>query len=365
METVCKSLFLYSFQLLAVEFRETVRLGPVPLLIKLKRRRTILFKGFLVLSQRREINRNTMIFTLLHQALPLVHRNFLKALFLTLLTLSTSLAYAEQDHEYAFAVTDIVGLEELQREFEAFQSLLSKLSGYNIKLFPVTSRTIVVEAFRSKKLDFALTGPAEYVVLSTKTEAKPIVGLTRPGYYSVLVTKSESGIKDVQGLKSKKVAFGDFGSTSYHLAPLQILADHGLKAGEDVQTVNLSKLVAWKSFVRDKVDAIGINQSRFELFKSRENLPDEAYKIIAKGPELPNDLIVAASHVPEEVSAKIQKIFTENGQELLEAMLQGKRNKKYEGMAFFTDINDSDYNYVRKMYRTAGYEEFAQVHKNS
>ena len=287
-----------------------------------------------------------------------------KHLFVILfLLLIPVLSYAEQK-EYKFAVTDIVGLEELQREFEAFQKTLSESTGLNIKLYPVTSRTVVVEAFRSGRLDFALTGPAEYVILSTKTEAQPIVGLTRPGYYSILVAKAESAINSIPDLKGKKVAFGDYGSTSYHLAPLQMIADGGLNPQEDIKPVNLSKLVAWKSFVRGKVDAIGINQSRFELFKSKERLPSDAYKIIAKGPELPNDLIVAAEHVPAEVNAKIQQAFADNGEKLLLAILQGERNEKYKEMSFFTDIKDSDYNYVREMYRTAGYAEFAGT-KNS
>lgn len=39
------------------------------------------------------------------------------------------------------AVTDLVGMEELQREFGAFTKTLSSATGYDIEFLPVTNRT--------------------------------------------------------------------------------------------------------------------------------------------------------------------------------------------------------------------------------
>ena len=52
------------------------------------------------------------------------------------------------------AITDLEGLEQLQREFGSFRDLLSKKTGLTIKFFPVASRTAAVEGMRSKKIDF-------------------------------------------------------------------------------------------------------------------------------------------------------------------------------------------------------------------
>lgn len=273
-------------------------------------------------------------------------------------------AHSENSKPYKLAVTGIEGIEELQREFRPFEDKLSKLSGVPIELFPISGRTVIVESLRSGRLDFALTGPAEYVVVRTKTNAVPLVGLTRPDYYSLIVVKSESGITDLKQLKGKKVAFGDHGSTSYHLAPYQILNDGGLDPLRDVRAVHLAKEVAWRALMRGDVEAIGMSHHRFLVAKETEQVQDEDFRVLAQGPLLPDDLIVAGAHVPQEVLDRVRKAFEAHGAELLDAMLTGVRNKKYAGMNFYTKLQDSDYDYIRKMYKTAGFENFAQSSQN-
>jgi len=268
----------------------------------------------------------------------------------------------EDTRTYKFAVTDIVGLEELQREFTAFQNTLEKTTGYHFQLFPVTGRTVVVESFRSQRLDFALIGPAEYVAIRSRTNVSPLIGLKRENYRSALITRKQSGIISVGQLVDKKIAFGDFGSTSYHLAPLQLLADDGVlhQKTSTMRTVNLNKYVAWKSLLRKQVDAIGFNLSRFEQFIDEDpKLHREDFTVLATTPDLPSDLFVAGKHVPIPVQEKLREVFEKEGALILEAMLHGKRNAKYLNMSFKTDITDNDYGYIRKMYVTAGLETLA------
>ena len=131
------------------------------------------------------------------------------SLLLTLIITITSYAFAatQEEVEITFADTGIVGLEELQRQFEKFQDTLSKHAGVKIKFMPVTSRTAVVEAMNSKKLDMALSGPAEYVVIRKRTKAQPVAALTRPDYFSLIAVKTNSGITSIKQLKRKKDFF--------------------------------------------------------------------------------------------------------------------------------------------------------------
>lgn len=295
---------------------------------------------------------------------PAMISRILLALILILCALVTSPVLAEEPKEFTFAVTDVIGLGDLQRDFEAFQNILSEKTGYTFKLFPVTGRTVVAETFRAKKLDFALSGPAEYVIIASKTNATPVIGLHRPDYYSVVLAKKDSGIAKLADLKGKKIAFGDHGSTSYHLAPLQVLRDAGMQPETDFSFVNVSKQVAWKSFVRGKVDAIGMNRDRFLLYSEQEKkFSADDFTILGKSPELPSDLIMAGSHVPQEAIQRVQKAFQDSPTELLDAILVGPRNKKYADMKFVTNIQDSDYDSVRQMFQSAGFSEFAGPRK--
>ena len=265
---------------------------------------------------------------------------------------------AAQGTDLKLAVTDVVGLENLQREYAPFQKLLSDKAGAKIELFPVPNRTAAVEALNAKKVDLVLTGPAEYVVFKKRTDAKLVVGLARNEYFGTIVTLANSGVDGVEDLKGKKVALGDVGSTSRHLAPIQLLADLGLDPRRDVQIVHINRNVGVEAMRRGDVAAIGVNRS--DMAGLQRRFPDATFKVIARGRDLPNDMILAGAHVPDAMVAKLRDVFAGNSDALIAAILLGPdENQKFQGMRFVPGIADRDYNYVRKMYATIGQPQFA------
>ena len=103
-----------------------------------------------------------------------------------------------------FAVTDVEGMESLQRDFGPFKTALEKHSGLKVEFFAVPGRTAAVEAMAAKQLDFALTGPAEYVVFRARTNAQPVVGWTRPDYFSQVVVLADGPVKTLADLKGRR-----------------------------------------------------------------------------------------------------------------------------------------------------------------
>lgn len=273
-------------------------------------------------------------------------------------TLGFAAFSAQAQQTLRMAVTDIVGLENLQREFGGFQKILSEKSGMKVELFPVPNRTAAVEALNAKKIDLVLTGPAEYVVFKKRTDAKLVVGFSRPEYYGSVVTLVGSGVDGVEDLKGKKVALADVGSTSRHLAPIQVLADQGLQPQKDFQVMHVNRNVAVEAMKRGDVAAIGIN--RTDLPGLSKKFPDVVFKVIARGRDLPNDVLLAGKHVPDATVTAMKKVFSENSAALIDAVLMGPdENQKFKGMAFIPSIADKDYNYVRKMYATIGQPQYA------
>ena len=259
------------------------------------------------------------------------------------------------------AVTDISGLEMLQAEFGKFRDVLAKATGKEVAFYPVSSRTAAVEAMRAQRVDFVLTGPAEYVVFRTLASARPVVGFSRPDYYSAIVTLAESGIHGLDQLKGRKVAFGPVGSTSDHLAPAQLLADAGLDPQRDVVPTHIDRNVAWEALKRGDVAAVAIGYRKLVIVREREkDLPPGAFRVIARGPDLPNDVLVAGSHVPAEELALVRRTFVEHSDELVAAILSGQENQKYQGMKFVANVDDADYEYVRNMYRSIGRPQLAE-----
>lgn len=278
-------------------------------------------------------------------------RKLVSALAITVVT-----AFAASAEPVRFAVTDIEGLEALQQEFGGFQKELSKLTGLDIELIPVSSRTAAVEAMNSGHVELVLTGPAEYVVMKQLSDPRIVVAWQRPDYFAQVAVLANGPIRSVEDLKGKKVSFGSVGSTSQHLGPAQVLADFGIMYGKDYEGVIISRNVAAEALIRGDIAAIGLNYGH--LNSIRKAFPNAAFAVVARGRDLPNDILVARKDIPEEVFVKVREAFLKHGNELMNAVLKGEDNQKFKGGIFITDVKDSDYDYVRSMYRTIGIESF-------
>lgn len=278
-------------------------------------------------------------------------RKLVSALAMTVVT-----AFAASAEPVRFAVTDIEGLEALQQEFGGFQKELSKLTGLDIELIPVSSRTAAVEAMNSGHVELVLTGPAEYVVMKQLSDPRIVVAWQRPDYFAQIAVLANGPIRSIDDLKGKKVSFGSVGSTSQHLGPAQVLADFGIMYGKDYEGVIISRNVAAEALIRGDIAAIGLNYGH--LNSIRKAFPNAAFAVVARGRDLPNDILVARKDIPEEVFVKVREAFLTHGNELMSAVLKGEDNQKFKGGIFITDVKDSDYDYVRSMYRTIGIESF-------
>ena len=256
-----------------------------------------------------------------------------------------------------FAVTDIAGLEDLQREFGDFRDTLSQLTGFDIELVPVNSRTAAVEAMRAEQVDFVLTGPAEYVVFHQLTNAEVVIGWQRPDYFAQIVTLADGPFRSIESLHGETVSFGDVGSTSQHLGPSQVLADLGLSYGEDYEAAIINRNVAVEALIRGDIAAIGMNFSHLQ--RIREAFPDTAFMVVGRGRDLPNDVLIVAPEIDEDTVRQIRVAFLENNDALMASVLQGDDNQKYRGGRFLASVSDEDYNYVRDMYATIGVPEFS------
>jgi phosphonate transport system substrate-binding protein len=254
------------------------------------------------------------------------------------------------------AITDVDGLESLQREFGPFEAALEKLSGLQVEFFPVSGRTAAVEAMAAKQVDFVLTGPAEYVVFRARTNAQPVVTWQRPDYHSFLIALEGSDVKSLADLKGKKVSFHEIGSTSRHLGPGYLLKEAGLEYGKDYEPVFVKVNVGVEALQRGDLAAIGVNLTDIQRLK--EKTPDIKFVELAKSAQLPDDVLLASPDVPADVVAKVREAFTKSGEELMGAVTSTDANRKYVGGKFLPDVQDSDYEIIRTMYRAVGIESF-------
>jgi phosphonate transport system substrate-binding protein len=264
-------------------------------------------------------------------------------------------AHAEN---WRLAVTDVEGLERLQVEWGPFKEALEDSTGDTFEFFAVNSRTAAAEALRGENVDFVVSGPAEYVVINKLTNATPLIGLGRPDYHCAIIVRADSGINTPMDLVGKTVAFGDIGSTSNMLCPMQLLADYGVDPVNDIDTVHTSRNIAHEALKAGDVAALGSNAGSWLSVRSGEtDLPYGFFKMIARSGDLPNDMIMVGAHVPTEAAEAFRNAVLENKERVIAGITAHEENDKYIGMDLVA-IEDSAYDYVRSMYTNAGYPQF-------
>lgn len=280
----------------------------------------------------------------------------------TILTISAAtalLATSAFAENWNLAVTDVEGLERLQTEWGAFKEALETATGDTFDFYPVSSRTAAAEALRGETVDFVISGPAEYIVINKLTQAAPLIGLGRPDYHCAIVVRADSGINAMSDLVGKTVAFGDIGSTSNMLCPMQLVADYGVDPVNDIDRVHTSRNIAHESLKNGDVAAIGTNATSWmEGPRAKDTaVPYGFFKVLARSGDLPNDMIMVGAHVPADVAEGVRSAILDHKDTIISAILTHEENEKYRGMDLVA-VDDAAYDVVRSMYRNAGYPQF-------
>lgn len=257
-----------------------------------------------------------------------------------------------------FAVTDVQGLEELQRDYEPFRTALKEATGKEIEFFPVADRTAAAVALQSDQVDVVLTGPAEYVVIRARTNAVPFVAITRPNYRSVIAVQPDSGITDLTELKGTKIAMSDLGSTSGQLGPTKILVDAGLNPEEDVEILLLGD-TDLQAFKNGETVAWGGSALDYERFLAAEGLKPEDLPLVETGPLLPSDVFVASSTLADDYVEDLRQGMISNQDQLVSAITSAEANEKYAGSEI-VEVQDSDYDSIREAYEAIGINDFTE-----
>ena len=293
-------------------------------------------------------------------------RNFLAYLLLFLggcsaaRTASNSSGSLAGPDTLQFAVTDILGLESLEKNYGPFRDALAQAIGKRIELFPVESYTAAAIALRQGDVDLALTGPAEYVLIRARTNAQPVIAITRPNYYSVIVVPAGSAIQQVSDLRGKTLALSSIGSTSGHLGPTKLLMEAGLDPRSDLTLAMLGE-EGISALQAGRVDAWGGSAVDYQKFLASEA---SQFPTIAQGPPLPSDVFVAASGLDPAWIENLRDRMVAAQAPLIAALVQGEETQKYQGSQLI-DADDTDYNMIRDVYEAIGQGNFVSQRKSS
>jgi phosphonate transport system substrate-binding protein len=122
---------------------------------------------------------------------------------------------------------------------EAFGVALGKLVGLPIRVTVASDYAAVIEALRNRSADLAFVHPVGYVLANREAKARIIAKDRWHGntsYTSRIYVRRDSGVKTLEELKGKTIAFVDPASSSGYVYPMLMLIQKGLVQNRDPKT---------------------------------------------------------------------------------------------------------------------------------
>ncbi|HEV8308253.1 MAG TPA: phosphate/phosphite/phosphonate ABC transporter substrate-binding protein [Methylomirabilota bacterium] len=197
---------------------------------------------------------------------------------------------------------------------EEFGAALAKLVGIPVRVTVASDYAAVVEALRNKTADLAFVHPAGYVLANREAKAM-IVAQDRwhgnTSYRSRIYVRKESGLKSLEELRGKTIAFVDPASTSGYVWPMLLLIKRGLVQNRDPKSFfkeavfSGSHDAGLQALLKGHVDALAsFDQAREQYLKD----PAERERLswVAETDPIPEGGICARDGLDPAVVAKVR-----------------------------------------------------------
>jgi phosphonate transport system substrate-binding protein len=201
---------------------------------------------------------------------------------------------------------------------EEIVAALEERTGYTFDVEVPTSYIAVVEAMGAEpaRADIAWLSTFAYVLASDKYGAEIALQVGRYGeleYRGMFVTRKDSGIKSLEDIAGKTIAFVDPASTSGHIYPSAMLKDRGIEPAETVfagghpqamLAVYSGRTDVGCAYYSPTSDEGEIRDARKDLLKE---YPDagEVLQIIEFTDWIPNDTVTFRRGFPAEKKDRI------------------------------------------------------------
>jgi phosphonate transport system substrate-binding protein len=198
---------------------------------------------------------------------------------------------------------------------EEFGRVLGGILGTPVRVTVASDYGSAIEALRNQTADLAFLHPAAYVLANREAKAKIVAQNLWHGkrtYTSRVFVRKDSGIKSLEDLRGKTIAFVDPASASGYIYPMVMLIQRGLVKNRDPKTFFREVVfsgahdASMRSLLNGHVDAIAaFDLAREQYLKD----PAERERIVwvAETPPIPEAGIAARSGLDPAVFTKVQE----------------------------------------------------------
>ena len=274
----------------------------------------------------------------------------LTALVLLVLTTVVPAAADAQDRLH-LVLTPSQKPTDLLAAGEDFGKALGQLVGMPVRVTVASDYAAVIEALRNRTADLAFVHPAGYVLASREAKAMIVARNLWHGkasFTSRIYVKKDAGLKALEDLRGKTIAFVDPASSSGYIYPMLLLMQRGLVKGRDPKTFfrevvfSGSHDASMQALLNGHVDAIAsFDMAREQYLKD----PAQREKLtwLAETPPIPEAGIAARDGLSPAVVNRVRAALLQMKGPAYAPLL--KRVYDIDG---FEAAEDKDYDPVRQ-----------------
>ncbi len=241
---------------------------------------------------------------------------------------------------------------------EDFGKTLGQLIGVPVRVTVASDYAAVIEALRNRTADLAFVHPAGYVIANREAKAMIVAKNLWHGkttFTARVYVRKDSGLKTIEDLRGKTMAFVDPASSSGYIYPMVMLIQRGLVKNRDPKTFfrevmfSGSHDASMRALQNGHVDAIcSFDLAREQYLKD----PAERERIVyvAETPPIPEAGIAAREGLDPAVVARVRAALLQIRGPAYAALL--KRVYDIDG---FEPADDKDYDPVRQAVDLLGF----------
>ena len=241
--------------------------------------------------------------------------------------------------------------EKLVEDLKPISDYLSERLGVKVEAFTASNYIGVVEGLGSGSVDFGIIPPFSSLLAQKQSNAKPILtskGKTgKPGYTAELYVRKDSGIKSLQDVKGKKVAFVDPSSSSGYIYPGAMLVEAGLNLDKDISyQFSGGHDKSLQLLLNKDVDVIATFDGVEERYAKDFPQAKTDIQKLATSDMIPGVMVTVSSKMDKELQEKLEKA-------LRDIEKDPKMKELFTKMFSITGFTDVDQDAYKKVEATA------------
>lgn len=241
--------------------------------------------------------------------------------------------------------------EQLVEDVKPIADYLSQKMGVKVEAFTASNYIGVVEGIGSGSVDFGIIPPFSSVLAQKQSNAQPLLTSKgksgKSGYTAELYVRKDSGIKSLQDVKGKKVAFVDPSSSSGYIYPGAMLVQSGINLEKDISyQFSGGHDKSLQLLLNKDVDVIATFDGVEERYGKEFPAALTDIEKLASSDTIPGIMVTASNKMDKELQEKLK-------QALLDMEKDPKMKELFTKMFSITGFEEVDQTAYNKVEETA------------